>query len=938
MGRRSLRAFLQSLAAVLLAAGVAQSASFPPGLKFRTVSTPRVSLHYHRELEPLARQAVALADQALEAHERRYGVKVGRVHVVLSDIEDDPNGFASPLPYPLVHIRAVAPDGSDDLGNHDGWLRLVLTHELAHIVHLDEAGGLIKAGRKVMGRAPFLFPNAATPTWMVEGLATYEETEATAFGRGRDPDVRMIWRMAALEDRLFKEDRPVRGLDRWPGGLASYVYGEAFLRDLSRRFGDDTLPELARVHARRVIPYADDLTSAKVTGATFHTRWREWRENARAEAEMDLALREARGLTASQAVTARGVRQRGPRFSPDGSWIAYTNRSLDRYRAIHIVKPDGTGDRRLVRRNGGAALNWSPDGKSIVFDEPETHRFFSTRSDLRVLDVATRRVRRLTRGLRARDPDVSPDGRTVVFVRQRGDGSDLAVVGWDGKDVRELVRSTAGEQWSGPAWSPAGDAIAAARWSAGGHLDVVLVDPATGTVTPLTEDRAKDVEPAWTPDGRHVVFRSDRDGASNLYAVRLSDRTLLRVTNVAGGAFDPDLSPDGRQLAFADYRARGYDVHLMPFDPDALAPALPFEDPYPPSPPEPAALDTADRPYRPFPALRPRFWAPFVERSGGEWQWGAATGGADPLLRHAYGLAVRYGVETRRPGVLAFYQYDRWWPTFQVVGDLDNTALSAGGRLEARELTLRGTVPVRRTLRSSQSFSLAWRRSREVERGVLRPAALDLGGLEASWAFGSANQYPYSISPVDGLRFRVAYLKEAPALGSDVDLAKVTVDGRAYVRLFHQRDTLALRLGGGATFGQAAFQRSFAVGGFPEGGLFDVVRTNHSVLRGYVDDAFTGRRFVHGNVEYRIPLGHPQRGYRSFPVFLRHLHTAAFLDAAHAWSSGFRLADVKTGVGVALGADVNLGHGLPVTGTVGIARGLSDRGETRGYFRVGLSF
>ena len=434
------------------------------------------------------------------------------------------------------------------------------------------------------------------------------------------------------------------------------------------------------------------------------------------------------------------------------------------------------------------------------------------------------------------------------------------------------------------------------------------------------------------------MFRSDRDGASNLYAVRLSDRALLRVTNVAGGAFDPDFGPDPRLLVFADYRARGYDLHVMPFDADALEPAAPFEDPYPPSPPDVAPVGVPDRSYGPVRTLRPRFWTPYVARNAGEWQWGAATGGADPLLRHAWALAASYGVETERPSVQAFYQYDRWWPTFQVVADLDNTVLLEGGRLESRELTLRGTVPVRRTQRSSQSFSLAWRRSREEEKGIPSPDSVDLGGLEASWSFGSANQYPYSISPVDGMRLRVAYLKEAPALGSDVDLGKLTLDARAYVRPFRRQDALALRLGGGTTFGQPTFLRSFAIGGFPEGSLFDVVRTNHTVLRGYPDNAFSGRRFAHANLEYRVPLWHPQQGYRTFPVFLRHFHAAAFVDAAHAWSGSFRLEDVKTGVGAALGADINVGHGLPLTGTVGIAHGLANRGETDVYFRLGLSF
>jgi hypothetical protein len=120
---------------------------------------------------------------------------VGHLHIVLADVDDDPNGYSTPFPYPLVNIRAASPDGSDEFGNFTGWLRYVLTHELAHSVHLDEGRGIVRAGRKVFGRAPYLFPNLFAPTWMIEGLATYEETEGTAFGRGRNPDARMVLRM-----------------------------------------------------------------------------------------------------------------------------------------------------------------------------------------------------------------------------------------------------------------------------------------------------------------------------------------------------------------------------------------------------------------------------------------------------------------------------------------------------------------------------------------------------------------------------------------------------------------------------------------------------------------------------------------------------------------------------------------------------------------------
>ena len=202
----------------------------------------------------------------------------------------------------------------------------------------------------------------------------------------------------------------------------------------------------------------------------------------------------------------------------------------------------------------------------------------------------------------------------------------------------------------------------------------------------------------------------------------------------------------------------------------------------------------------------------------------------------------------------------------------------------------------------------------------------------------TVRQFPYSISPVQGFRLRAAWLKEARALGSDIGVDKATLDLRAYRRVFLENDALALRVGGGTTIGRPSFERSFAVGGFPDGALLDVVQTNQSVLRGYEQDAERGRRFVHANAEYRFPLLHPQRGYRTLPVFLRHLHGAVFVDAAHAWSGAFALGDVKVGAGAAVGIDLAVAQGLAWTFTAGAAHGFSDARNARGYFRTGLAF
>ena len=66
----------------------------------------------------------------------------------------------------------------------------------------------------------------------------------------------------------------------------------------------------------------------------------------------------------------------------------------------------------------------------------------------------------------------------------------------------------------------------------------------------------------------------------------------------------------------------------------------------------------------------------------------------------------------------------------------------------------------------------------------------DLGGVEAAWTLSTVKVYPFSISPIDGVRVRIGYLQEDPALGSDVSLGKLTGDLRTYTRLFGETDLL----------------------------------------------------------------------------------------------------------------------------------------------------
>lgn len=142
-----------------------------------------------------------------------------------------------------------------------------------------------------------------------------------------------------------------------------------------------------------------------------------------------------------------------PRWSPRGDLIAFVRRG-----DVYVVSPHGTGLGRIGRdwsyeSEGGetralANMSWSPDGRELAYVSARDGG-----EHVYVVDVATGRERRLTRGEESFEPAWSPDGRRIAFTRRRpftDDKTGVFVVMRDGGGLRDL---TAGYSYARePSW------------------------------------------------------------------------------------------------------------------------------------------------------------------------------------------------------------------------------------------------------------------------------------------------------------------------------------------------------------------------------------------------------------------------------------------------------------------------------------------------------
>ena len=100
------------------------------------------------------------------------------------------------------------------------------------------------------------------------------------------------------------------------------------------------------------------------------------------------------------------------------------------------------------------------------------------------------------------------------------------------------------------------------------NLDIYLFPSADGPARRVTDHPALDYNPTFSPDGRWLVFTSERDGSPDLWALDLEDDDEP-IPLTRGAALDDaaDFSPDGRALVFVSTRDGDADIFLMPFDP-----------------------------------------------------------------------------------------------------------------------------------------------------------------------------------------------------------------------------------------------------------------------------------------------------------------------------------------------------------------------------------
>ena len=257
---------------------------------------------------------------------------------------------------------------------------------------------------------------------------------------------------------------------------------------------------------------------------------------------------------------------------------------------------------------------------------------------------------------------------------------------------------------------------------------------------------------------------------------------VRQVTNTVLGAWQPNVSPDGRTLVYLGYSHRGYDLFRLPFDPARWRdPTVVTEDPFgrdrdrDPHPAEDAAPDFPTRltAYDPWPTLRPRTWSAELTADGFGPQLAVRTESTDIVGRHAWSARVGVGLVRGDPLVDLGYIYRGARPTLRL--RLYRSVDAGGGyRIGSRNPTwaaeriggeseLSIGFPSRfDTHVLSMTYDAQWvrafgglpelaRNSDPSSPAPVFPFEGWLAGLRFTWSWSNAQRFAYSISNQRGV-------------------------------------------------------------------------------------------------------------------------------------------------------------------------------------------
>jgi len=269
--------------------------------------------------------------------------------------------------------------------------------------------------------------------------------------------------------------------------------------------------------------------------------------------------------------SARGLSSRSSNRGNNGL-IAYALEVGADQTQLMTVHPDGSGAKRIGRGLNALNPDWSPDGQTIVAEVGKADR-----AGISLFSADGHLIRDLTPAGFQGQPSFSPDGSSIVYERDIGERNNgLWLMRTDGSAKRRVTRSPFGCCDTDPNFSPDGKTITFVRVKEEEKQQALFAVGRDGKglrqLTPYSWEVA--IKHDWSPDGKRILVTTNADfvrptESANLVVIRPDGSDAKQLTHFKGGvknAFAGSFSPDGKHIVFRFEEGLKYAIATIDLD------------------------------------------------------------------------------------------------------------------------------------------------------------------------------------------------------------------------------------------------------------------------------------------------------------------------------------------------------------------------------------